>query len=307
MTLFSIFIALVIEQLRPLRAQSMVETPLQKASGWVLARVGGVAAGGRLAWWAMMIAVTLGSAFAFFFLWEAHPLLAFAFNVAMLYVAMGFVHENQAFADIHLALRMGELSRARALLGEWRGGNHDQAGESEVARLAIEQALLASHRNVFAIVFWFVILPGPSGVVMYRLARFLAEDWGRRTEADFAAAGTFARRAFELIDWLPARLTAASFSVVGNFEDALYCWRTQSALWPDGASAIILASGGGALGVKLGMPIRESGEVVDRPEMGLGDEAKAAHMRGAVRLIWRALVVCLLLLGLLSIAGWSGR
>ena len=30
-------------------------------------------------------------------------------------------------------LRMGELSRARALLGEWRGGNHEEASESEVA------------------------------------------------------------------------------------------------------------------------------------------------------------------------------
>jgi adenosylcobinamide-phosphate synthase len=306
MTLFSILIALVIEQLRPLRVQSMVVAPLRKAAGWVLARFGGAAAGGRLAWWAMMLAGTLGSAFVFFFLWDAHPLLAFAFNVATLYLAMGFVHENQAFADIHLALRMGELVRARQLLGEWRGGNHDQAGESEVARLAIEQALLAAHRNVFAIVFWFVILPGPSGVVMYRLARFLAEDWSQRTEAEFAASSAFARRAFDFVDWLPVRLTAASFSVVGNFEDALYCWRTQSALWPDRASAILLASGGGALGVKLGMPIHESGEVVDRPEMGLGDEAKAVHMRGAVRLIWRALVVCLLLLGLLSIAGWSG-
>jgi adenosylcobinamide-phosphate synthase len=284
----------------------MVVAPLQKAAGWMLARFGGAAAGGRLAWWAMMIAATLGSAFAFFFLWDAHPLLAFAFNVAMLYLAMGFVHENQAFADIHLALRMGELARARALLGEWRGGHHDEASESEVARLAIEQALLAAHRNVFAIVFWFVILPGPSGVVMYRLARFLAEDWSQRTEAEFAASSAFARRAFDVVDWLPVRLTAASFSVVGNFEDALYCWRTQSALWPDRASAIILASGGGALGVKLGMPIHESGEIVDRPEMGLGDEARAAHMRAAVRLIWRALVVCLLLLGLLLIAGWSG-
>ena len=99
----------------------------------------------------------------------------------------------------------------------------------------------------------------------------------------------------------------AVFSVVGNFEDAVYCWRSQAVLWPERSSAILIASGGGALGVRLGMPVHESGGIVDRPEMGLGSEAGVDHMQSTAGLVWRALLVCLFLLALLAAAGWVGR
>ncbi len=308
MTLFSLIIALLVEQVRPLPVERLVLGPLRSLSGWLVKRFNdGQAKHGKAAWWLIVVAATLGTAIAYFLLWELHPVFAFGFNVAVLYLTMGFRHESHFFTDIHLALRMGELDRARRLLAEWRGGQYYQASSSEVARLAIEQALVAAHRNVFGVAFWFVILPGPSGAVMYRFARFFADDWGRRNDPEFGDFGRFAQRAFELIDWLPARLTAASFSVAGNFEDAVYCWRTQALLWPDKSSAILIASGGGALGVRLGMPVHESGEVVDRPEMGQGSEADADHMQSTVGLVWRALLVCVVLLALVGVAGWVGK
>jgi len=49
---------------------------------------------------------------------------------------------------------------------------------------------------------------------------------------------------------LPLHVTAAGFSVVGNFEDAIGCWRTQADRWPDGGAGrgigIVLASAEGA-------------------------------------------------------------
>ena len=39
---------------------------------------------------------------------------------------------------------------------------------------------------------------------------------------------------------------------MGNFEDAIYCWRSQAVLWPEGRQ-LLIASGGGALGVRLGI------------------------------------------------------
>lgn len=308
MTLFSLILALLIEQLRPLSVQQIVLHPLRKLSGALLERFNdGQARHGKVAWWLIILLATAGCALVYFLLWHVHVLLAFAFNVAVLYLTLGFRQESHYFTDIHLALRMGELDRARALLAEWRGGQYHEASSSEVARLTIEQALVAAHRNVFGVAFWFVLLPGPSGAVMYRLARFFSDEWGGRQDAEFGQFGRFAQRAFEVIDWLPARLTAASFSIVGDFEDAVYCWRTQAMLWPDKGSAILIASGAGALGVKLGMPVHESGEIVERPEMGVGDEADADYMQSTVGLVWRALVVCLLMLALIGIAGWVGR
>ncbi|KON79937.1 CobD/CbiB family protein [Azoarcus sp. PA01] len=308
MTLFSLIVALLIEQLRPLPVRQLVLDPLRRFSGVLVDRFNdGRARNGTIAWWLLMLLGVLTGGLVFVLLWLIHPALAFAFNIGVLYLTMGFRQESHYFTDIHLALRMEELARARTLLGEWRGGQYSEASSSEVARLAIEKALVAAHRNVFGVVFWFIVMPGPTGAIFYRLARFLGEEWGQRRDIEFGEFGRFARKAFALIDWLPARLTAASFSVVGDFEDALFCWRTQAMLWGEKASGILIAAGAGALGVRLGMPVHESGEIVERPEMGVGAEADADYMQSTVGLVWRALVLCLLMLALVVIAGWVGR
>lgn len=304
MTLFALILALILEQVRPLGDRLRMLTSMGAFAEGMSRRLNdGTMANGRIAWLLLVVLSTFATAVAYWLLWELLPVLAFVFNIVVLYLCMGFRHESRFFTEIHLALRMGELDRARALLGEWLGAQYDEASASEIARLSIEQALVVAHRNVFGVVFWFVILPGPSGAVMYRLARMLAETWGVRRDTTFGAFGLPAQRAFLAIDWLPVRMTATVFSVVGNFEDAVYCWRSQAVLWPERSSAILVASGGGALGVRLGMPVHESGGIVDRPEMGLGSDAGVDHMQGTVSLLWRALLVCLFLLALLAAAG----
>jgi adenosylcobinamide-phosphate synthase len=308
MTLFALILALILEQLRPLGAALRMLAPVAAIADGMSRRLNdGSVSHGRIAWLLLVGLSTFATAVAYWLLWEMQPLFAFVFNIVVLYLCMGFRHDSHAFAEIHLALRMGELERAQTLLGAWRGGRYDEANASEIARLSIEMALVAAHRNLFGVVFWFVILPGPSGAVMYRVARLLAETWGVRRDAEFGAFGVPARRAFDAIDWLPVRMTGTVFSVVGNFEDAVYCWRSQAVLWPERSSAILIASGGGALGVRLGMPVHESGGIVDRPEMGLGSEAGVDHMQSTASLVWRALLVCLFLLALLAAAGWVGR
>lgn len=307
MTLFSLIVALLLEQLRPLPAR-FVDVPLKAVSRFLEDRFNdGESRHGAVAWWVAVVAACFGSALVFFLLWHLHPLFGILFNVLVLYLTMGFRQVSHFFTDIQLALRMGELSRARQLIGEWRGRRHEGSSSSEVARLAIEEALVASHRNVFGVAFWFILMPGPSGAVLYRLARFFDEKWGRRDgDPDFGDFGQFARKAFAALDWVPVRMTAAAFSIVGDFEDGVYCWRSQASQWKDKASGILLASGGGALGVRLGMPIHESGEVLERPEMGVGDEADADFMQSTIGLIWRTLVLVMLLLALLGVAGWVG-
>ncbi|MDD3352565.1 CobD/CbiB family protein [Zoogloea sp.] len=309
MTLFALIVALLIEQLRPLPAARVVDAPLKALARFLENRFNdGQARHGAIAWWLAILGACFLSALAYFVLWHFHPVLAILFNVMVLYLTMGFRHVSHYFTDIQLALRMGELVRARQLIGEWRGRHHDQSSSSEVARLAIEEALVASHRNVFAVAFWFILLPGPSGAVLYRLARFFEKEWGQRAgSAEFGDFGDFAHRAFAALDWIPVRLTAAAFSIVGDFEDGVYCWRAQASQWTEKASGILLASGGGALGVRLGMPIQESGEVLERPEMGIGDDADADFMQSTIGLIWRTLVLVILLLALLGVAGWVGN
>ncbi len=308
MSLFSVIFALIIEQLRPLGADDWLVGAMRRmAHRAVDLYDDGGAANGRVAWLLIVAGATLATLLAYALLWALHPLFAFLFNAGVLYLVLGFREQGRRMSDIHLALSTGKIDEARALIGHWRGAAHEDASASEVSRLAMEQALVRSHRKVFGVIFWFVLLPGPSGAVMYFLADFLAEEWGCRHTGETGHFGEFARRAFEVIDWLPVRLTAIAFSIIGNFEDAIYCWRAQSMLWPDKASGILIASGAGALGVRLGLPIHESGSVVDRPEMGVGGKADVGHMPATVKFVGRVLVLYLLCLTLLGIAGWVGR
>ena len=64
----------------------------------------------------------------------------------------------------------------------------------------------------------------------------------------------------------------------------------------------MLAAGAGAMGVKLGMPLAEVEGLQARPELGIGDTVEVAHLDSTVGLLWRAVVLWVLVLALLSLA-----
>ncbi len=322
MSLFSLVAALLLEQLRPLPLGRLVLSPLRRFAVFLESRLNaGEYRHGMIAWALGVLPAVLLVALIHFLLAAVTPLLAWAWDVLVLYLTMGFRHFSHFFTDIHLALRLGDIAQARRLLAEWRHVDSDRLSSSEVARLSIEQALVASHRHVFAVVLWFVLL-GPAGAVLYRLAAFFADHWCDAANrcgndlfvadgdgvvaADSDAFSVFARQVFAIIDWLPQRATAAAFAIVGDFEDAIYCWRSQASQWPESGLGIVLASGAGALGVRLGMPISTGLEIIDRPELGLGADADVDFMQSTVGLVWRALVLWILLLLLLGLSGWVG-
>nr|MBL8456036.1 CobD/CbiB family protein [Zoogloeaceae bacterium] len=302
MTFLAVFLALVLEQLRPLVAKPTLRLPALIGACATRWRTIGEPRMVWLAWFGVVLAsvalVCVGSAA---FAWVG-PVGTVLFDAVVVYLLLGLRAGGVAFSDIHLALGTGDNERARELLRAWTGLDCARASSSEVARVAIEHSLVLAHRKGFGLVFWFVFL-GPVGAVAYRVAGSLAHT----QTAGAGAFRDFSQRAFALIDWLPVRLTGLFFSVIGNFEDAIYCWRSQSMLWPDKASGILIASGAGALGVRLGLPIHTSDGVVSRPEMGSGHKADTDHMQGAAELVWRVLLLWLLLIALFGLAGLVGR
>ncbi len=314
MSLLSLVFALLIEQLRPLSSRKYLYSWL---SGYVdffqHSFNAGESKNGKVAWVLAVALPLLGSVALYWYLDEQHPVFAWAFCVLVLYLTMGFRQFSHYFTDIHKALRNNDLAEARRLLSIWRGHDCNDLNMEELVRLTIEEALLATHRNVFAVVVWFVIFMqlglGPSGAIIYRLARFLNSRWGSSTDAELGNFGKFSSRLYQTLEWLPMRMTAVTFAIVGNFEDAIYCWRTQAASWPDPEGGIILSSGAGALGVRLGMPVAQDSLRTERPELGTGDAADVDFMQSAVGLVWRAMVfwlIMLLLLSIASLASWVG-
>lgn len=303
MSFLSLIIVFLLEQLRPLPYQRLVAAPLCSWADFVEARINaGGYRHGVMAWLAVVVPPMLLALALYFFLYQLNPLLALALNVLVLYLTMGFRQFSHHYSEIQQALGEGDLERARLLLSKWRGGGCEKLGSADIARLAIEGALAASHRHVFAVLLWFIILPGPCGALLYRLSAVLAEHWqGHPSEGDCDFV-RFSRQVFAIIDWFPVRATAAAFAVVGDFEDAIYCWRTQSGQWADTELGIVLASGAGALGVQLGMPVMEGDGLSDRAELGVGDPPNVDFMQSAVGLVWRATVFWMLLLFLLGLA-----
>jgi adenosylcobinamide-phosphate synthase len=147
---------------------------------------------------------------------------------------------------------------------------------------------------------------GPIGAILYRLALFLYNRWGMHDASEYGDFGEFARQAYHVMEWIPLRLTAVTFAIVGNFEDTAYCWQNQAASWPDPEAGILLAGGAGALGVRLGQTIVQDQQPVFRPEIGVGDEADADIMQSAIGLVWRAMVFQLVALLLLTVANLLG-
>ncbi len=302
MTLLSLIAVLLLEQIRPAPYRLAVHAPLSRLARFLESRFnGGERAHGAVAWGLGVGALALLTAAVYFALRALNPLLGWLWSVLMLYLALGFRQFSHYYTDIQLALRLNDLPHARAVLAEWRGCPADDArSASDIARLAILQALESAHTHVFGVLPYFVLL-GPCGAVLYRAAAFFAASWDRGDAGD-GDFGAFSRRAFTVIDWLPARLTAMAFAVVGNFENAVYCWRGRSVESADGAAqeaAVAAASGAGALGMR---PERLSGGMDDDAEDG-ADEIDVGHMEGAVGLVWRALMLWLLMLLLLGLAG----
>jgi adenosylcobinamide-phosphate synthase len=276
---------------------------------------GGTVQQGAIAMVVALAPPVLIAAAAFWVLDAVHPLLGLAWNVAVLYLLMGFRRFSHAFSEIGAALKAADIGHARRALALWRGGITAELSSEEVARLAIERALLDAYRQVFATLFWFTVLPGPAGAVLYRAAALLADEWaGDVRGADvtpiakaLAAFGAPAQRLLWLLDWVPVRLTALSFAIVGDFEDAVFCWRTQAGEWSSQAGGlhegILLATGAGALGVILGgtLPVL-AGEPEHRPTIGLGEVAGADLLPSVIALGWRTLILWLLLILLLTLA-----
>jgi adenosylcobinamide-phosphate synthase len=162
--------------------------------------------------------------------------------------------------------------------------------------------------------------------VLYRMAEFVARYWKYRNRIQAQPASEAlqraATRAWEVIDWVPARITAIAFAVVGSFEEAIDCWRNYAQRFPNDNDGVILAATSGAVNVRLGGEVLkpvfapdssqgfQAASIGAEPPAGTastpGREAEVAHLRSIVGLVWRSVVLWMVLLALLTLARLLG-
>ncbi|HYD75094.1 CobD/CbiB family protein [Ramlibacter sp.] len=332
MSFFAILFALLLEQVRPLARHNPIHAGLRGWARWASRNFdAGKTHHGWITWAVAVVLPSLGALGIHWALmvgvgWPA----AMVWSVAVLYVTLGFRQFSHHFTAIRDALDAGDEERARDLLAHWQQVDAAELPRREIVRHVIEYSVLAAHRHVFGVLAWFSVLAafglGPAGAVFYRMSEFVTRYWRHRsrmqTHPASEALQSAATRAWSSIDWLPARMTALAFAVVGSFEEAIDCWRHHAQRFPDDNDGVVLAATSGAVNVRLGgealrsafapnssqaFSVAASG-APDTPggESTPGREAEPAHLRSVVGLVWRSVVLWMVLLALLTLANLLG-
>ncbi|WP_462378961.1 adenosylcobinamide-phosphate synthase CbiB [Pseudomonas sp. Marseille-QA0892] len=205
-------------------------------------------------------------------------------DVICLYLAIGLRSLTEHALPVAQALRLGQLDEARRLVGRVVSRDTSALDEEGVARAATESVLENGSDAVFAALFWFLI-GGAPGVVLYRLSNTLDAMWGYRTPR-FERFGWAAARIDDLLNLVPARLVALTYSICGHFRTGIACWLRQGHRWDSPNAGPVMAAGAGALRVTLGGMAIYHGERHVRPELGQGSIPRARDIERAINLVW---------------------
>ena len=215
-------------------------------------------------------------------------------GVVILYFALGMQSLDEHASRIRQALQAGDLALARRRAGEIVSRDTATMQAEDVARAGVESVLENGNDAVFAALFWFAIAGAP-GVLLYRLANTLDAMWGYRTPR-YRYFGWAAARLDDALNYLPARLTALTYALLGSTHAALRSWRRQAPAWDSPNAGPVMASGAGSLQVLLGGAANYHGVSEVRPLLGAGNAPQAGDIDRALKLVRRGTWLWLALL-----------
>jgi adenosylcobinamide-phosphate synthase len=173
--------------------------------------------------------------------------------------------------------------------------------EGAVARAAIESAAENLSDGVVAPAFWFLV-GGLPGIIFYKIINTADSMIGHRTERH-GEFGWAAARLDDVLNWVPARLTALLIAVVSLEASALRTaatdgprHRSVNAGWPEAAMARVL-------GLALSGPRSYGGEMTTDPVLNPEGRraATAGDIEAATRMLWRVWGGVFLTSGVLSL------
>ena len=234
-----------------------------------------------IASWALAVLPAFGLA-----LW-LRPDAPFVIDVLLLYFALGAQSLAEHAEAVAKPLREGHLNEARQRVGYLVSRETSALDESGVAKAGVESVLENGNDAIFGALFWFALLGGP-GALLFRLANTLDAMWGYRTER-FNHFGWAAARIDDGLNWVPARLTALTYALLGQTRNAFACWRAQAPGWESPNAGPVMSAGAGSLGVLLGGAAIYHGAEEIRPALGSGPAPVAADLGRAIALIRHSL------------------
>ena len=248
-------------------------------------------------WVGMVALALLLTPFILLAYWLCHiRLVSIVADTLLLYFAIGHksLHDH-AHAVTHA---LGNHDEALAKTAASYMVSRDSAAIEPIPA-TIESVLENGNDGVFGALFWFFIAGG-TGALMFRLANTMDAMWGYKTPR-FYYFGWAAAKLDDVLDYIPARLTALTYAILGNTKLALNCWKTQAPLWDSPNAGPVMAAGAGALGVQLGGAARYQGEWHERPILGAGEPPIAGDIERALKLVRHGVYLWLLVMLVLTI------
>lgn len=94
--------------------------------------------------------------------------------------------------------------------------------ESDVARSLTEAIIVQSNERFFAVIFWYIIC-GPIGSLIYRVTTLLNQRAHAYPDAMLESSSK-GKTLQAILDWIPVRLTALLYIVVGDFHASFPKW-----------------------------------------------------------------------------------
>ncbi len=226
----------------------------------------------------------------------------FILEVLILYFAIGLNSLKQHAQDVLAPVMTHQFEQARHALSMMVSRDTQQMDEEGLCRATTESILENGNDAVFAVIFWFIIAGAP-GVVVFRLTNTLDAMWGYKTER-FNHFGFFVAKLDDIMNYIPARLTAVVYALMGNWKNAMQCWSAQASLWDSPNAGVVMSAGAGALDVQLGGGDQYHGEYKERPDLGCGQKAKPEIIQQACELLNRSTILWIIIVALISLPTW---
>ena len=244
----------------------------------------------------LAVSLLLGPAWAITRGLEQLPWLGQFASIAGLYLALGARSLIEHGRDVARALTLGDITRARWAVSRIVSRNTDELDETGIAAATVESVLENGCDAIFGALFWFMVA-GLPGVVLFRLANTLDAMWGYRNQR-YQHFGWAAARLDDVLNYIPARLTALSYLICGHAPTALKAWRHQAPVWKSPNAGPVMAAGAGALQLQLGGTALYHGISTQRPDLGYGKPPEAIDIERAIALVQRALGLWLVIISL---------
>lgn len=232
-------------------------------------------------------------------IWLQSTSLSDILLLVTLYIAIGRKSLAGHALDVFNPLQSENLPEARRTLSMIVSRDTGNANTEQISSAAVESVLENGNDALFGAIFWAVVA-GIPGVIAYRLVNTLDAMWGYKTDR-YKNFGWAAARLDDLLNYLPARLTALSYALAGNTRQAFECWKRQAHIWKSPNAGPVMAAGAGSLSVLLGGNASYRGVLQNRPDLGIGKNTNANDIKHSIALVDRALILWISVLLLIDV------